>query len=142
MTRTEANVKETLLILALLLSVGWLVMMIRRGKAEVREAAKAKTPNKTTAFHAVSVKYPISACNAAKVITGRRFLSSAAPQLPLPECDALECQCGFKHHADRRSGRERRSPYNSGIYASGTATMKTERRIRKDRRRHAEITNF
>ena len=134
--------KETLLILALLLSAGWLIMRIRRGKVEVQEAGKAKTPDKTAVFHAVSLKYSMSACDAAKAMTGRRFLSSAAPQLPLPECDAMECRCGFAHHSDRRTGIERRSPYNSGMFTGATGIMKADRRARKDRRRHAEISNF
>lgn len=134
--------KEALLILALLLSVAWLVMRIRRGKVEVHEAATAKTPDQTSAFHAVSLRYSVSACDAAKAMTGRRFLSSAAPQLPLPECDALECRCGFKHHADRRSGIERRSPYNPGLHTGTSGIIKADRRERKDRRRPVEISNF
>jgi hypothetical protein len=138
----EANVKETLLILALLLSIAWLIMRIRRGNAEVLEAAKAKAPDQTSAFHAVSLRYSVSACDAAKAMTGRRFLSSAAPQLPLPECDALECRCGFTHHSDRRSGIERRSPYNSGMLTGAAGIVQADRRNRKDRRHHAEISNF
>jgi hypothetical protein len=135
-------VKETLLVLALLLSVAWLIMRIRRGKVEVQEAAKAKTPDQTSAFHAVSLRYSISACDAAKAMTGRRFLSSAAPHLPLPECDALECRCGFTHHKDRRRGIERRSPYNSGMYTGAGGVIKADRRDRKDRRHPVEISNF
>ena len=135
--------KELFLVLALVLSVAWLVMRVLRGKKEVLEAATLKKPDETSLFHAVSLKYSSSACNAAKAMTGRRFLASAAPRLPLPECDALECRCGFAHHADRRSGEDRRSPYNTGRFIGGTGTLPAERRERRDRRRNvAEISNF
>ena len=126
--------KELLLVLALLLSIGWLVLRIRRGKAEVQEASTIKRVESTSAFHAVSLKYSSNACDAAKAMTGRRFLASAAPRLPLPDCDALECRCGFAHHSDRRTGTDRRNPYTSIHYGGGTATVKAERRSRKDRR--------
>ena len=134
--------KELLLVLALLLAVTWLVMRIRRGKKEIEKASVVKSPAATSVFLAVSLKYSSQACDAAKAMTGRRFLASAAPRLPLPECDALECRCRFAHHSDRRSGKERRNPFNSGTYAGGTGTMPAERRDRKDRRRHAENSNF
>ncbi len=126
--------KELLLVLALLLSIGWLILRIRRGKAEVQEASTIKRVENTSAFHAVSLKYSSNACDAAKAMTGRRFLASAAPRLPLPDCDALECRCGFAHHSDRRSGTDRRNPYTSIHYGGGTAKVKAERRSRKDRR--------
>ena len=136
--------KELLLVLALLLSIWWLIMRLRRNKTE---ALAEKTPAKskvegTSAFHAVSLKYSSNACDAAKAMTGRRFLSSAAPRLPLPGCDALECRCGFAHHEDRRTGNDRRSPFNPATHGGGTGTFKIERRDRRDRRRSTNIMNF
>ncbi len=135
--------KELLLVLAFLLAVAWLVVRVRRGKKEIQEASTFKKPDETALFHAVSLKYSSNACNAAKAMTGRRFLASAAPRLPLPECDALECRCGFSHHSDRRSGEDRRSPFNTGRFVGGgTDSLPAERRARKDRRRKvAEIRN-
>ncbi|MGB5333771.1 MAG: hypothetical protein WBM80_06745 [Woeseiaceae bacterium] len=130
--------KELLLVLALLLSIAWLVLRIRRGNNEVQETSATRRVTSTAAFHAVSLKYSSNACDAAKAMTGRRFLASAAPRLPLPDCDALECRCGFDHHADRRTGKERRNPFSSVHYAGGTGTFKAERRSKKDRRNHAD----
>ena len=130
--------KELLLVLALLLSIGWLVLRIRRGNAEVKQASTLRRVDNTSAFHAVSLKYSSNACDAAKAMTGRRFLASAAPRLPLPECDALECRCGFAHHSDRRTGKERRNPFSSVHYAGGTGTFKVERRNKEDRRKDAD----
>lgn len=60
-------------------------------------------------FHAVSISFAGSACEAAKAMEGKRFLSSAAPRVPLPDCDVLQCKCRFIHHKDRRDGDERRN---------------------------------
>jgi hypothetical protein len=136
--------KEFLLVLALLLSVTWLVIRIRRNDSEQRASkpSPAKVSEATSAFHAVSLKYSSNACDAAKAMTGRRFLSGAAPQIPLPGCDASECRCGFAHHSDRRSGNDRRSPFNPATYGGGTGTFKVERRDRRDRRRSTKAMNF
>jgi len=136
--------KEMLLVLALLLSVWWLVIRVRQNSV-AEQAEKTPVANKvdsTSAFHAVSLKYSSNACDAAKAMTGRRFLSGAAPRLPLPGCDALECRCGFAHHEDRRTGNDRRSPFNPATYGGGTGTFKIERRDRRDRRRSTSEMNF
>jgi hypothetical protein len=87
-----------------------------------------------TAYHAVSIKFDQNACEAARAMSGRRFLSSAAPRLPLPECDALECRCRFAHHKDRRTGKDRRSPFAAAGYGGGTGSFEKERREQSGRR--------
>ena len=136
--------KEALLVLALVAAIAWLIVRIRRGNEQIRAVSSpsSKRIDETSKFHAVSLKYSSSACDAAKVMTGRRFLSGAAPRLPLPDCDALECRCGFAHHVDRRSGEDRRSPFKPTIYAGGTGTLNVERRERRDRRRSGEVINI
>ena len=84
-------------------------------------------------FHAVSLKFPASACDAAKAMEGKRFLSSAAPRIPLAECDSLECKCRFIHHKDRRESDDRRNPYRATI-AGDTGEHKREQRHRGERR--------
>jgi hypothetical protein len=37
-------------------------------------------------------------------------VSSKAPPLPLPGCDAVRCRCVYTHFSDRRSGVDRRAP--------------------------------
>lgn len=134
---------ELLLFLTLILLLAWLSMRILRGSKGKPDAAATKNLDSTSQFHAVSLKYSASACDAAKAMTGRRFLASAAPRLPLPKCDALECRCTFAHHDDRRSGTDRRNPFNTGTFMSGTGKMPMERRIRKkDRRRQPEINSL
>lgn len=87
-----------------------------------------------TTFHAVSLKFPATACEAAKAMEGRRFLSSAAPRIPLPECDVLECKCRFVHHKDRRAGDDRRNIYGQGFGGASTGSYEEEQRKRGERR--------
>lgn len=136
--------KEMLLVMGLLVSIAWLVVRIRRGAAEAKaaKAPRKQSLHKTSPFHAVSVKYSSTACDAAKALTGRRFLAGAAPRLPLPECDAAECSCGFAHHSDRRSGRDRRSPFSPSTHIGQTGSHTVERRDRRDRRRTTDAVNF
>ncbi len=135
--------KEALLVLALIAAIAWLVIRIRRGNEAIRAVGSpaSKCVDQSSKYHAVSLRYSSSACNAAKAMTGRRFLSGAAPRLPLPECDAQECRCGFVHHNDRRSGEDRRSPFKPTIYAGGTRTLNVDRRERRDRRRSSDVIN-
>lgn len=125
--------QELMLGVLLILTVTWLVVRIRQNKAATKTAFQS---NKTTtgAYHAVAITYSEKACDAAKALTGRRFLANAAPRLPLPECNALECRCKFTHYKDRRTGRDRRSPFAAGRIAGGTGSFEAERRERQDRR--------
>lgn len=127
-----------LLALAIVLVVA-LVYVRRKEQVEQSRPEPIEGPSgKTSAFHAVSIDFEQDACAAAKAMAGRRFLSSAAPRLPLPECDARECRCKFKHHADRRSGKDRRSPFSPSGLSSATGTYEKEKRQGKDRRKDAD----
>jgi hypothetical protein len=59
-------------------------------------------------FRAVSIKPGHQCCEGAKQFAGIRFLGAKAPKLPLPDCQAPVCNCRYVHHADRRSGEDRR----------------------------------
>ena len=138
----EAGVQTVLLGIALLLAIGWLILRIRYGKTELAPKRATKSPRNKVAFHAVSISFEENACAAAKVMSGRRFLSNAAPQLPLAECDALECRCIFTHHGDRRDGKNRRSPFGAAGYGGdGTGSSEQERRARKARRENADLND-
>ena len=124
----------TFLGIVLVLLIVWLYLRQRRYAAEASTPAP-KADSAKTAYHAVSIKFEANACDAAKAMTGRRFLASAAPRLPLPECNVLECRCRFAHHDDRRSGKDRRSPFAARGYSpSGTGSFEKERRESAGRR--------
>lgn len=127
--------QQSLLVLALVLAVVWLVFRLRKPSADSQPAAPEASAGQDTTYHAVSIDFESQACAAAKAMDGRRFLSTAAPRLPLPECDAPECRCRFVHHKDRRSGRDRRSPFTAAGFGGGTGAFERERRERSDRRR-------
>ena len=122
------------IVVALLLV--WLLIRRRNASPKERpEAAAPRVSQKSTEFHAVSIRFESNACKAAREMEGCRFLSTAAPRLPLPECDVLECNCRFSHHKDRRSGRDRRSPFGPGGVGGGTGRYEQEQRKGGDRRK-------
>ena len=125
--------QELMLGALLILTVAWLVVRIRQNRAATQAESAAPTKGKG-AYHAVAIKYAENACDAAKAMTGRRFLSNAAPRLPLPECDFPDCQCKFTHYADRRSDRDRRSPFAPAGATGITGSYERERREATDRR--------
>lgn len=137
----KARMQEVMLGALLLLTVAWLVVRVRQNKATDKAEYKSAV-KETGAFHAVAIKYSENACDAAKAMTGRRFLSTAPPRLPLPDCDFLECHCQFAHYDDRRAGRERRSPFARGRNTGTTGSFEAERRERKDRRKDDDPFEF
>jgi hypothetical protein len=90
-------------------------------------------PQVDRTYHAVSISAGPSACSAAHRFAGHRFLSRQAPPLPLPTCDAFNCQCRFRHHQDRRSGARRRSDIGlmPGAYA-GSERRRVQGRRKDD----------
>lgn len=126
--------QELLLGVLLVLTVAWLVLRIRRNKAEAIAESRPE-PKTSGTYSAVAISYSENACDAAKAMTGRRFLASAAPRLPLPECNFLECRCKFAHYDDRRSGGDRRTPFAPAGAPGGTGSYERERRQREDRRK-------
>ncbi len=126
--------QELLLGVLLVLTIIWLVLRVRRNNA-AEKAESRPVVNDSGRYHAVAIKYSENACDAAKAMTGRRFLSSAPPRLPLPECDFLECRCQFAHYEDRRAPRDRRSPFAAAGVAGATGSFEKERREQTDRRK-------
>jgi len=121
--------RTILLLLVLGLLVAWL--FYRQGldkPAERSERRVSRGARDRNAYHAVSIKPGAYACGAANEIAGQRFLASEAPEIPLPGCTAAECECHFVHHNDRRTGKDRRSPFTSGGLAAATGSYAGERR--------------
>lgn len=132
---------EILLGVAVVVLIGLLVFVRRRDakpqatKERSTAEVRAQIAKKSTPYHAVSIKFADNACQAAREMSGKRFLSGAAPRLPLPDCNVLECECRFTHHTDRRAGPDRRSPFRGGMGLTGdTGKHAEERRARPERR--------
>lgn len=130
------NLLITAFVVALLVAVWWLHRKRSEASAQLKETSILRS-QANTEFHAVSIKFEGSACRAAQDMTGRRFLASAAPKLPLPECDSLDCKCRFAHYKDRRASKDRRSPFRApGFDQTGAfdAQQRPEQRVGEDRR--------
>ena len=128
------DVVVSLLIVAALLG---LLLLLRKNRTSdnVRPpVSKTTSGTRDTAFHAVSIVYAKNACKAAMNMEGRRFLSGAAPKLPLPDCDVLECRCHFSHHKDRRRGDDRRNPYLRQFGGGTSGSYPEEQRKNPERR--------
>jgi len=114
-----------------------LTVLFRRTQANTRKRpprpARPVQAKPDSQYHAVSIKFAANACEAAMAMAGKRYLSIAAPRIPLPGCDVLECKCRFVHHKDRRGEDERRNTYRQGI-GGDTGEHKKEQRHRGDRR--------
>jgi len=135
------NLPLMALLLLLLLGV-WLILRLRKG-ADTESSRPSASPGAVnSAFHAVSIQFSSSACKAAREMAGRRFLGTAAPKLPLAECDVLECNCRFVHHKDRRAGKDRRSPFGPSGHGGGTGSFEKDMRKGRDRRSEGDEDLF
>jgi hypothetical protein len=86
----------------------------------------------TARWNAVAIVAATGGCEAARALKGKRFLSTEAPRLPLPQCASPgACRCVYKKYADRRAG-PRREVEKTGLQRALTDTG--ERRSRRGRR--------
>ena len=98
-------------------------------------ARTAEKP-RVSEYHAVSICCGDGACEAAREKVGARYLSAAAPLLPLAQCDRPdECECRYQHYDDRRSTARRGT--DQGLPEQNNLD-RIERRYAKDRREQHE----
>jgi hypothetical protein len=116
----------TIFILAASFALQWRRSASRK-RLTVTEMDERRKRNK---FHCVQVVYPTHACGAIRHYANKRFLSSAAPVLPLADCNAESCSCRFEHFDDRRQD-DRRNPISLSI---APLSLDKERRTRRGRR--------
>jgi len=87
-------------------------------------------------WQAVSIVPADGACAAVQELRGKRFLTRAAPRLPLAACNNQDqCQCKYTRYTDRRGSPRRAEDQLAG---SRSAPPKPERRRpgeRRERRR-------
>ena len=100
-----------------------------RGKSRRTAANRPTGP-----YQAVSIKHAGCACSGVREYTGKRFLTSEAPLVPIPGCEADQCKCRYVRHKDRRMADERRHIYSlqAELYA---ADGKVDRRKGVGRRK-------
>ncbi len=73
-------------------------------RPSARKAPQIDRARPTTAdYRGVEViPHPSGHCEAVEKIAGKRLLADEAPALPLPDCDAEECNCRYAQYKDRR----------------------------------------
>jgi hypothetical protein len=126
---------------AILLIVLIVLKQRSKGDETVHESDSQSTSSERATYHAVSIKFDNQACDAARELAGSRFLSVDAPRLPLSKCDAATCNCRFAHHQDRRTGKDRRSPFSAPGIGGGTGSFEQERREKSERRKSQKPDN-
>ena len=122
------------IVLLLLLAGVWWLLRIRRQSQRTGPGSAQPASDRNTAFHAVTIEFQEDACEAARSMAGRRYLSEDAPKLPLPECDAADCKCRFVHHDDRRGKQDRRGSPGTLGPNDETGTFEIDKRASADRR--------
>lgn len=98
------------LAMVLLLAAGVVVAVVVFLRASGRRALEpvdGEGPVRLMSYHAVEVRSSDGACDAARAIQGKRFLSTEAPLIPLPMCKRSSCSCAYVHFDDRRSHQRR-----------------------------------
>jgi hypothetical protein len=114
---------------ALVLAAGAVYWLLSgRAGAQKRESRESKA---AATYSAVEIRPRSGACDAARALQGRRFLSTDAPALPLAKCTAAPCRCRFAKLSDRRTDGRRLE--HDGL--SAALFLPSNRRKRRDRRR-------
>jgi hypothetical protein len=80
-------------------------------------------------WRSVAIIGPTTACAAAQMCKGKRYLCSEAPRLPLQGCDASRCDCKYRHFEDRRG-----APRRAEEKGMTSTRVETNRRKNRDRR--------
>ncbi len=71
-----------------------------------------RTATKTTKIKYRGVQVIVNkndCCQAAETVADQRFLIEQIPKLPLANCDAAQCGCGYERFDDRRADFRRAS---------------------------------
>ena len=102
-------------------------------KADKAESVEAESETReTTRWRSVKISPGTNRCEYASILSGKVFLLSEAPPLPLVNCGEANCSCRYIHLDDRRSGADRRTgPIDPGYQP---ASASSDRRRRGGRR--------
>ncbi len=126
---------KVLLFAVIALLLIWIYLRMNQGRSSGSSDDRKLPATDRGEFHAVAIRFSEHACAAAKRHAGERFLASESPELPLQDCDVAKCECSFAHYDDRRSGYDRRSPFDPALGSSGTGLHEIERRQSGGRRK-------
>jgi hypothetical protein len=89
--------------------------MVNRSKPHLETRQPGIDRRQPSPWYAVSIVPGEACCKMAKAQQSTRWLSAEAPRLPLAGCDALNCDCRYKHYADRRTDVQRKQDRDGWI---------------------------
>jgi len=99
-----------------------------------KNSSNVKISPAADSYQGVTIRPCLGACAAISKQQGRRYLTSEAPQLPLPGCDNGECTCRYQYHQDRRGNEDRRFEFGQ-FNGLDPRSGKKERRLAGNRER-------
>lgn len=107
-------------------------MLLKTRSPKISEPRTSRPIENSAAgrWHSVSIIRGRQACAAVAELNGHKWLAAEAPVLPVKGCDATQCDCRYRHYADRRSADRRET---TGLVSA--PPREGERRKGLDRRR-------
>lgn len=106
------------------------VICLELMKTSLPRMSTRRSPTQHNPFHCVTIEGSAGACKAVMALSGQRFLSKDAPDLPLRACNVDLCECRYVHYDDRRHDVRR----SADIGLPGVPRGGTDQRVRTDRR--------
>jgi len=90
-------------------------------------------PARKSPYQAVSIEANVmGCCDAARDVSGKRFLAADAPMLPLDDCDRIgACMCKYEKWQDRRQDDRRMVDLGIGSQYYHGSEKRTTRRGRR-----------
>jgi hypothetical protein len=114
------------------------LLRIFRSPGDIGPAPAAPRSARRSPWNAVTISRGPQACQVARSCGTRRWLSSQAPRLPMPGCDAKNCECRYRHFQDRRAKPRRQMDRDFiGRYFNGP-----EQRLGPRGRRESDAQEF
>ncbi|HUL12696.1 MAG TPA: hypothetical protein VLU73_11075 [Methylococcaceae bacterium] len=104
--------------------IPFLILIWRWFFADNKNQHHSKNTRSASLFHAVTIECGMDCCEAVNKLKDKRLLSNEAPLLPLPACDAAQCDCRYVHFNDRRDD-DRRHPYTALTEVLGTSDQRS-----------------
>ncbi len=84
------------------------IFMVDRSKPKSDPARSGGDRRQPSRWYAVSIVPGETSCKLVRMHQGTRWLSAEAPRLPVPGCDEQQCECRYRHFADRRANVQRK----------------------------------
>ena len=100
----------------------------KTGQGKPSRKPQSQASRKHSPYQSASIRPGPEACQTAKRLGAKRFLSSNVPQLPLASCSQDSCACRYQRHVDRRSEEDRRASFSmqADLYSvSGNAERRS-----------------